>query len=477
MRRFAVPLLSMTLLSMTLLAVSCGGGAAHTHGPGPAPEPVAGGPDAGSTATADVTDPGGADATSAAAAGPVVIAGVTITEQNRGAWLFRVPAGSAGGEEGEESDVDMDGAVDGRMYRGGGSGGGGPARAELGLMADAPITTSRRGSSRRPPRTSPSPDPAPTSLAEPPEEPVYHSTGPAASPLRAGSTDDNADFTAFLAFLEQWTDNGDVKRFSRPIAVQDRRFLKVVDRAGRPVPAARVQIIDEEADRIVWEGTTYGDGRVPYYPVVAGAKQSPTGGFLIQASRGAANAQKRWDGSGETVEIALPMSAKVSDPIPLDVLFIIDTTGSMADEIDRIKATLLATTQRLRELDREFDLRYGAILYRDIYDDYVTASHPFTGDIEAFDAALKAVHAGGGGDTPESLNQGVAEAVHRMRWRDGVAKVAFLIADAPPHMDYEGDTPYTASVRDAVAQGIRIHSVAASGLSGGGTVVFRQILE
>ena len=45
----------------------------------------------------------------------------------------------------------------------------------------------------------------------------------------------------------------------------------------------------------------------------------------------------------------------------------------------------------------------------------------------------------GGGDGPESLNQGLAEAVGRADWREGAAKVMFLIADAQPHMDYDGD--------------------------------------
>ena len=57
------------------------------------------------------------------------------------------------------------------------------------------------------------------------------------------------------------------------------------------------------------------------------------------------------------------------------------------------------------------------------------------------------------------------------------ARVAFLIADAPPHMDYDGDVPYPDSVRAAIARGIRIHTVAASGLDEVGSVVFRQIAQ
>ena len=149
----------------------------------------------------------------------------------------------------------------------------------------------------------------------------------------------------------------------------------------------------------------------------------------------------------------------------------------MGDEIESIKASLLKVTQQLRGLGREFDLRYSAVLYRDIGDTYVTATHPFTGDIEAFDRALREVAAAGGGDGPESLNQAVAQAVDGVDWRDDAAKVAFVIADAPPHMDYAGDVPYGEAARAALARGIRIHSVAASGLDPVGTLVFRQIAQ
>lgn len=297
------------------------------------------------------------------------------------------------------------------------------------------------------------------------------------TPLRAGSTDDNADLAGFLAFLEGAQAAGTFGAVVRPIDVRDRRFLRVVDERGRPVPGARVHVTDEAADRVVWDATTYGDGLAPYYPGVAGAAALPSDGWLVEAWGAGSYGRRRWDGVGETVDVTLRDRYDPPAAVPVDVLFLVDTTGSMQDEIDRIKETLLRVTALVRALDRPVDLRYGALLYRDLEDEYLTAVHPFTADVEAFDAALRAVEADGGGDTPEALNQGLHEAVHRMRWRDGAARVAFLIADAPPHMDYEGDTEYPESLRDAVARGIRVHAVAASGLESDGTVVFRQIAQ
>jgi len=53
----------------------------------------------------------------------------------------------------------------------------------------------------------------------------------------------------------------------------------------------------------------------------------------------------------------------------------------------------------------------------------------------------------------------------------------FLVADAPPHMDYQGDVPYGDSAALAASQAIRVHSVAASGLDDAGSLVFRQVAQ
>lgn len=298
-----------------------------------------------------------------------------------------------------------------------------------------------------------------------------------AAPLRAGSTDDNADFAAFLTYLEEKEGQAQLKDRWQPLDVRDRRTIRVVDAGGAPLPGARLQVVDEDADRVAWRGTTQGDGCVPFYPRLAGGDAAPDT-WLIEVAVGGETVRHHWNLDGDECVVRVPgATADQGGEIALDVVFVIDTTGSMGDEIERIKATLLGVTERLRSLEREFTLRYGAVLYRDVGDVYVTSAHAFTDDLEAFDEALKKIDASGGGDGPESLNQGLAVAVDEMDWKPGAARVAFLIADAPPHMDYQGDVPYGESLKAAVGKGIRIHAVAASGLDEVGSLVFRQIAQ
>ncbi len=294
----------------------------------------------------------------------------------------------------------------------------------------------------------------------------------AANPLRAGTTDDNVDFGAYLEFLATWTDRPGVAGNHVPTDVSDRRFVSVQDAAGNPLPGARFSIIDQAADRMVWSGTTYGDGTAPFYPHLAGA-DSPRGDWLVQAEYRGRVVSVPWDGRDEGVELALG-TERLAGPVDLDVVFVIDTTGSMSDEIDRIKRTLLSVTEQVNGLEAGVDLRYGAVLYRDLGDEYLTRHTPLTRDVQGFNSMLQGIVAGGGGDGPESLNQGLSVAVSEMDWRQRSAKVVFLVADAPPHMDYQDDTTYADASLGALAEGIRVHTVAASGLDDFGSLVFRQ---
>jgi len=292
----------------------------------------------------------------------------------------------------------------------------------------------------------------------------------APEPLRAGATDDNADFDAFLRFV---ADRGEPGTAFDPLEVRERAFVRVVDGSGGPVPAASVRVLERATGRVIWTGTSHGDGRAAFYPHLAG---SVTPGLVVDASIGEAQGRAEWDGRGE---LLVPLAgAPRAVPGRLDVAFVLDTTGSMSDEIDRIKRSLLDVTARLRAIAGQLDLRYAAILYRDRGDAYVTRAIPFTNDLASFDAALRQVVAAGGGDGPESVNRALADAI-ALDWREGAAKVAFLVGDAPPHLDYPNDVPYDRSALEALRRGIRVHAVAASGLETypNGALVFRRIAQ
>src|SRR5690606_1184890 len=169
---------------------------------------------------------------------------------------------------------------------------------------------------------------------------------PGAPVLRAGSYDDNADFDAFVAFLEKHREARDLEGRWQWLDVRDRRTVRVVDGHGAPVPAAEVTIVDEDDDRAVWRARTYGDGAFPFYPAIAAGEGGDTDRpWLVEVRYGDATLRHHWNGRGEEFVVELPGQERSTAPVQLDVVFLIDTTGSMGDEIDRIKTTLLGVTE------------------------------------------------------------------------------------------------------------------------------------
>jgi hypothetical protein len=69
--------------------------------------------------------------------------------------------------------------------------------------------------------------------------------------------------------------------------------------------------------------------------------------------------------------------------------------------------------------------------------------------------------ADGGGDGPESVNQALYEAVHRLSWSQDpkTYRVVFLVGDAPPHMDYQGEVKYPDTLAAAQQKGIVVNAI------------------
>ncbi len=156
-------------------------------------------------------------------------------------------------------------------------------------------------------------------------------------------------------------------------------------------------------------------------------------------------------------------SSQLSSHETLDVALVIDTTGSMGDEMRYLTAEFLALSSSINEAYPNAEQRWALVAYRDEGDLYVVRSADFTDDLEAFQATLAQQGADGGGDTPEAPDQGLA-ATAGLAWRSGgaTARLAFWIADAPHHAENARSMANAIrAVRDA---GVHLYPVASSGV-------------
>jgi hypothetical protein len=153
------------------------------------------------------------------------------------------------------------------------------------------------------------------------------------------------------------------------------------------------------------------------------------------------------------------------NPPKLDVLFCLDTTGSMGDEIWVAKATILDIAEAVADGDPVPEVRYALVIYRDLGDVYVTKVYDFI-SIEELAEILDGVDANGGGDYKESVSEALHKSVHQPSWDEDAVKAIYLIGDAPPHNDYDNGFDHIKAAQAAAKKDITINAIGCSGIQG-----------
>ena len=154
-----------------------------------------------------------------------------------------------------------------------------------------------------------------------------------------------------------------------------------------------------------------------------------------------------------------------SQAAKIDVVFVLDTTGSMGGLIQAAKEKIWSIATTLSSAQTAPEIRIGLVAYRDRGDAYVTQVIDLTDDLDSMYAKLMEFQANGGGDGPESVNQALYDAVNKISWsrNDNTYKVVFLVGDAPPHTDYQNDVQYPVTIAQAKQQGIVINTIQCGG--------------
>jgi Mg-chelatase subunit ChlD len=324
--------------------------------------------------------------------------------------------------------------------------------------------------------------PAPAPAAAPAVGALVERSAPAAAvaaqpavadaPVSAGVIDDNADFGEYQAFLRRHA-----QLPVRPRDVSERYLLTVHDAAGRVVPDAQVTLHAGGQARPLWARTDAG-GQVWLHPKAAGLADAV---LEVQVRKAAGDGELRGSallrrGQRDALQVRLDADAPV-ERARLDLVFLVDATGSMGDEIDKLRSSMQAMAEQIGRLPSKPQICFGLVAYRDRGDQFFVRAHDLTDDLGAFQQVLGGLRAGGGGDYPEALNEALHTAVHRISWRgQGATRLVVLVADAPPHLDY-GQPWYDDDMQGALARGIKLFAVGASGLDRTGEVVFRQMAQ
>ena len=148
------------------------------------------------------------------------------------------------------------------------------------------------------------------------------------------------------------------------------------------------------------------------------------------------------------VDDILEVLEDIGDKDNLDVVFAIDATGSMKNDIETLKKDLLPAL--LKSFEKTKCARFGLLFYRDYGDNFNYKGLPvrffgFTDNLTAFNKNLNSIRIIGkeGGDIPEAVYEAIYSSTEFYNWRWGATRRIILIGDAEPHPKPRGLGKYS----------------------------------
>jgi len=128
----------------------------------------------------------------------------------------------------------------------------------------------------------------------------------------------------------------------------------------------------------------------------------------------------------------------------IDLVIVVDSTGSMQSVLDEVKAEMRHFISELRgmvELSR-----VGVVAYRDRGEEYMVKWVDFSFHTAKVQKFVDSLRADGGGDYEEAVKQGIETAMDELSWRKSARRILILVGGTPPHK--EDRTELTALLKE-----------------------------
>lgn len=299
----------------------------------------------------------------------------------------------------------------------------------------------------------------PVIIEEPPVKPQLK-----AGTLTAGEWNDNKNFD----FLKGLITDGQNYRYSDFFTKWDlspfSRLVICCRCEEAPVQNAKVTVYDTNGN-VIWTGVTDYEGMVYAYYALTDASSNPIPSVIKAEYNGSVKEQSVMKDDLRDNFVAYVDFDSIQ-PIAktLDLMFTVDTTGSMGDEIYYLQEELQDVIKRVQNDTANIPVRLSVNFYRDMGDEYVVRPYEFSTNINEQLTYLNKEYASGGGDFEEAVEKALANSVNEHAWDENSIKLMFLVLDAPPHNTAENRQILLETITKASEMGIRIIPVASSGI-------------
>lgn len=280
--------------------------------------------------------------------------------------------------------------------------------------------------------------------------------------ITAGAWVDNDNYQLWLDLFAQGEEvNGKFYHYTEPGSswgFNSLKRIKVTVKNGDVAVAGATVIATDEAGKALFGAVTDAQGNAYIFT------EENSGNITVTSGEGKAETQF----TAEEREITVELSQNAEKLDVIEIMLVLDVTGSMGDEISFLKAELADVISKIEESNDDTVIKLALLFYRDTddrvpfsYFDFENVSE--TSGMDKQQSALNSQHADGGGDYPEAVDEALEIAVSK-QWSTGATtKIIFFVLDAPAHSGTKNIEKFGNAVKTAAEKGIRICPILCSG--------------
>jgi hypothetical protein len=242
-----------------------------------------------------------------------------------------------------------------------------------------------------------------------------------------------------------------------------RYTVVVTDKNNNPVMDCQVKLLNNSKN-VIWEAKTNNSGTAELFSEPFTKNNVLAASVLIEHKGKSYKISKLLSYNKGLNNFKIPLITDLPDNLT-EVMFIVDATGSMEDEINYLRKELEDVVSQVNTSKPEMTLNIGSVFYRDTGDEYVSRSSPLSSNPSQALNFMNEQSAKGGGDYPEAVDVALYEAIIKQDWSTSArSRIAFLMLDAPPHNDAKTLKKVQDAIVVAAAKGIQLIPIAASGM-------------
>lgn len=228
------------------------------------------------------------------------------------------------------------------------------------------------------------------------------------------------------------------------------------------IPLSDVRVALKSGNQTIWQARTDNGGKAELWVGIFGDQNIRKSNLSIEVEHN--GSKYSWAArQGKTSHLEINTTCHNYDQV--DVMFVVDATGSMGDEITYLKSEVKDVIQSVKENNNRANIRIGSVFYRDLNDQYLTTVSPLSHNLDRVYNFINDQSADGGGDYPEAVDAALEEALAQEWSEHATSRLLFLLLDAPPHETEDVLSTLKDQISEAAEKGIKIIPISASGIN------------